>query len=296
MQLAVISGKGGTGKSCVSAALATLSEKVVLADCDVDAANLYIFFQPEHEEELDIVGGQKAVIDPSVCANCGLCIPFCRFGALSIQHEKVTVSEVFCDGCKLCIRVCPFTAISMLENNQSRMYSGSFRNGKMVYGRLAPGEENSGKLVNLVREKARQLSGANNLPTIILDGPPGIGCPVISTVTGIDHAVVVTEPTLSALSDLQRILELCSAFSLKTWVIINKYDLNEELSTRIERHCHDHGIKVAGKLLFNPKVVDAMVHRKSMTEWDPSSDFAGGVQAVYDLITGDRQPSIYPNP
>jgi len=292
MQIAVISGKGGTGKSSITAALATLSEKVVLADCDVDAANLYLLFQPEEEEELSIVGGQKAVIDPQSCTQCGLCIPFCRFGALSYRNNKVTVSEVSCDGCKLCARVCPSQAISMVENNQSRMYAGSFRNGKMVHGRLAPGEENSGRLVNLVREKAKRLSAAHDLPTILLDGPPGIGCPVISTITGVDHVMIVTEPTLSAMSDLQRTLELCSSFDLTTWVIINKFDLNEDLSARIERHCHDRGIRVAGRLLFDPHVVDAMVHCKTMSEWDPSSDFSRGVQAAYDLITGDRQPSI----
>ncbi len=285
MEIAVISGKGGTGKSSISAAFATLSEKVVLADCDVDAANLYILFSPIHEEEQVYIGGQKAVIDYSLCTNCGLCINYCRFSAISLINDKVAISEISCDGCKLCSRICPVKAISMADSDKSRMYSGTFRNGEMVYGRLDPGEENSGKLVNIVRDKAKKISKENNLNTIIIDGPPGIGCPVISTITGVDHVVIVTEPTISGMHDLQRTIEITSKFNLKTWVIINKYDLNTEMTTQIEVYCRSIEVKVVAKIPFNAQVIEAMVHCKSIIELSPNSEIANLIKNAFKLIT-----------
>src|SRR4030043_581131 len=226
MEIAIISGKGGTGKSSISAAFATLNGEVVVADCDVDAANLYLLFNPTHEEEIVYIAGHKAVINYNLCTTCGICESYCRFDAISVINSKVAISGISCDGCFLCSHICPENAIKMIQNDKSRMYSGSFRNGKMVYGRLAPGEENSGKLVNMVREKAKQVSSENGLETIILDGPPGIGCPVISTITGVDKVVIVTEPTISGLHDLQRTIGIVSKFNLAAFVIINKFDLN----------------------------------------------------------------------
>ncbi len=284
MEIAVISGKGGTGKSSISAAFATLSEKVVLADCDVDAANLHILFNPSHEEEQVYIGGQKAVIDYSNCTNCGICIDYCRFGAISSINEKVTISEILCDGCKLCARICPVNAISIVDSDKSRMYSGTFRNGKMVYGRLAPGEENSGKLVNIVRDKAKIIAKEENIDTIIIDGPPGIGCPVISTITGVDRVVIVTEATISAMQDLQRTIEITSKFNLKTCVIINKYDLNFEMSMNIERMCLKQNILIAGKLPFDMQIVDAMVKCKSIIEMNPYSETSNIIKNTYTKI------------
>lgn len=286
MEIAVISGKGGTGKSSLSAALATLDEKLVLADCDVDAANLHILFQPVHEEEEIFTGGQKAVIDRDVCTDCGLCIDYCRFDAIAYSGTRVTITETLCDGCMLCSRICPVNAISMVNSEKSRMYAGSFRNGKMVYGRLAPGEENSGKLVNLVRSKAKQMARAENIDTIIIDGPPGIGCPVISSITGVDQVVIVTEPGMTGFHDLKRILELTSSFSLKTWVIINKYDLNESFTARTENYCKERHIHVAGKIPFDPEVTAAMVHCKSITEYAPESAAARSIRHIRKKIFG----------
>jgi len=284
MEIAIISGKGGTGKSSISAAFATLSEKVVLADCDVDAANLFILFDPVHEEEESFVGGEKAVIDRDLCTNCGLCIPYCAFDAISFSSEGVIISETACDGCHLCKRICPHQAIRMIENKESRLYAGSFRNGRMVYGRLAPGEENSGKLVNQVREKARKLSKASGLETIIIDGPPGIGCPVISSITGVDQVVIVTEPSLSGLYDLQRAAEISGSFGILTRVIINKYDLDEDLSQQIEAWCKENQLDIAGRIPFDPAVVEAMVNCKSITEWAPESETAKVLSTAYKLI------------
>lgn len=287
MEIAVISGKGGTGKSSISAALATLSEKVVLADCDVDASNLYILFNPDIEGEEIYIGSQKAVIDYSKCINCELCIKYCKFDAIYYSDQKITISPINCDGCKLCSRICPNKAITMIDNDKSRMYYGSFRNGKMVYGKLAPGEENSGKLVNIVRDKAKKLAKANNINTIIIDGPPGIGCPVISTITGVDYVIIVTEPTLSGLKDLQRTLELTTKFNLNTVIIINKFDLNIKITEKIENFCKKSNIKIIGKLAFDPQVVAAMINCKSIIEWQPASDLSSQIKHIYNnLIYG----------
>ncbi|MDD4149472.1 MAG: 4Fe-4S binding protein, partial [Bacteroidales bacterium] len=187
MEIAVISGKGGTGKSCISAAFASMFANTMLVDCDVDAANLHLLFNPEIENEEVFIGAESAVIDYDKCTNCGLCAEYCRFDAISFVDKIITINEVFCDGCRLCSRICPEEAISMVESDKSRLYSGNYRYGKMVYGILGPGEENSGRLVNLVRDKAKEIAEKEGIDTIIIDGPPGIGCPVISTVTGVDH-------------------------------------------------------------------------------------------------------------
>lgn len=284
METAIISGKGGTGKSSISAAFATLEGKFVLADCDVDAANLHILFNPSHEEEEIYITGQKAVIDYSLCTNCRLCMEYCRFDAISLIAGNIKIDEISCDGCKLCYRICPSKAIKMIDNDRSRMFSGSYRNGKMVYGRLAPGEENSGKLVNVVREKARQISKAHNIENIIIDGPPGIGCAVISSITGTNNVIIVTEPTISGLHDLKRTIEITSMFNLKTWVVINKYDLNPELSNDIEKYCSEREINFAGKLSFDPKVVEAMVKCKSIIEYDPASGISIQISKIWDTI------------
>ncbi len=285
MEIAIISGKGGTGKSFVSAAFATLKEKVLLSDCDVDAANLYIIFDPTHEEENIYIAGEKAVIDYNLCTNCGLCIPYCSFDALSFNNEnKVEINETYCDGCRLCSHICLAKAITMVKNDKSRMYSGTFRNGKMVYGRLAPGEENSGKLVNMVRTKAKEIANKNGLETIVIDGPPGIGCAVISSITGVDHAVIVTEPTMSGLHDLKRTLEIIEKFNLKTWVIINKYDLNLKISKEVEHYCHAENIEVIATLAFQHEVVEAMVNKKSIVEYAPNSLISQQIENAFEKI------------
>lgn len=284
MEIAVISGKGGTGKSCISAAFATVNPNVVLADCDVDAANLYLLFHPTHENEQVFVSAHKAVIDKAVCTNCGICVDYCRFDAISQIDGEVLINETSCDGCKLCSRICPEEAISMVPEADSRMYSGTFRNGKMVYGRLAPGEENSGLLVDMVRKEAKKIAKENDIETIILDGPPGIGCPVISTITGVDHVVVVTEPTISGLHDMKRTMEVTSKFKLTTSVIINKFDLNTEMATQIEKYCDEQNIAVIAKLPFDKLVVDAMLNCQSVVEFAPKSEISKLITQAYETI------------
>ncbi len=274
MELAVVSGKGGTGKSSITAALAVMKQKLLLADCDVDAANLYLLFQPQKTLEQVYVSGHTAIIDKNSCTNCGLCMDYCRFDAIHLMEGDVQISGISCEGCFLCSRICPEQAIRMEPEDRSRLYAGNFRYGKMVYGRLFPGEENSGRLVNLVRQQARDIARKNELDLILLDGPPGIGCPVISTITGVDKVLIVTEPSVSGLHDLQRIHELCRHFGLSQTVVINKYDLNPDMCTEIERYCREQGLKLQAKIPFDPQMVEAMVKGQSILEYAPESPAA----------------------
>lgn len=284
MEVAVISGKGGTGKSTITAAFATMGSSVVLADCDVDAANQYLIFNPTNEEEQAYIGGHKAVIDYALCTGCGLCMSYCRFGAISMQNDHVSISETSCDGCFLCSRICLSKAITMVPSDKSRMHSGLFRNGQMVYGRLAPGEENSGKLVNMVRDKAKELAARHSIQTIVVDGPPGVGCPVISTIAGVDKVVIVTEPTVSGEHDLKRAVEIAEKFNLLPEVIINKCDINSIVSQHIEEWCGQKGITVLGKLPFDKRVVEAMVNHQSVVERHPDAEISIMLKEIWNNI------------
>ncbi len=285
MELAIVSGKGGTGKSSVAAAFATLGGKLVVADCDVDAANLYLLFRPEVEREQIYVSGHTAVVDHSLCTLCGICESYCRFDAITEEEGRIIISETSCDGCFLCSRICPMNAITMVRSDRSRMYTGTFRNGKMVYGRLAPGEENSGRLVSMVRDEARKVAEAGELKTILLDGPPGIGCPVISTVTGVDKIVIVTEPTMSGLADMERVYGVARAFSGEISVIINKYDLNEAMTERIVEWSREHGCTIAGKLPYDSRITEAMIAGKSVTEHSPDAEISKILKNVWNKLT-----------
>ncbi|MCU0459182.1 MAG: 4Fe-4S binding protein [Bacteroidales bacterium] len=290
MELAVISGKGGTGKSSVTAAFATIGERLVVADCDVDAANLYLIFNPENNTEQVYVGGHKAVVDHTLCTVCGICESYCRFDAITEIDNRIIISETSCDGCFFCSRICPMNAIAMVRSNRSRMYSGSFRNGMMVYGHLAPGEENSGKLVSMVRDEGKRVATEHVMNTILLDGPPGIGCPVISTVTGADKIIIVTEPTMSGLEDLKRVFEVAQKFTGEAGIIINKYDLNEAMADRIEGWCAARGSTLLGRLPYDRRVTEAMVAGKSVTEMFPEAEISNILIKIWNkLITNGKE-------
>lgn len=290
MELAVISGKGGTGKSSVTAAFATAGERLVLADCDVDAANLYLIFNPEHSREQVYIGGHKAVVDHTLCTACGICESYCRFDAINEMDGKIMISETACDGCFFCSRICPMNAIAMVRSDISRMYTGSFRNGIMVYGRLSPGEGNSGKLVSMVREEAKKEAKEQGMSTILLDGPPGIGCPVISTITGVDRLIIVTEPTLSGLEDMKRVFEVVRKLNCETGIIINKYDVNEAMAERIEEWCAAYEYTILGRLPYDRRVTDAMVAGKSIIEMFPDAEISKILKDIWNkLITNGEE-------
>jgi MinD superfamily P-loop ATPase len=283
-EIVILSGKGGTGKTSLSAAFATINKNTIVADCDVDGSNLHLILQPQNYRSERFVSGHKAIIDYNTCTNCGLCMDYCRFDAINMQNDQVTISEVACDGCKLCLRICPSYSIQMIPSDKSYWYIGNYRNGRMIHARLAPGEENSGKLVNVVRENARKSARETGFDTIIVDGPPGIGCPVISAVTGANKAIVVTEPTNSGFHDMKRVLEITSNFKVITYVVINKFDLNESISDKIKNWCKENNIPVIGRIAFDTQIVEAMIHCQSIVEWMPESETSKEIISIYNTV------------
>jgi MinD superfamily P-loop ATPase len=290
-EISILSGKGGTGKTSLAAALATLEKNTVAADCDVDAANLYLILHPNDYRTEKYISGHKAVINYDLCTQCGLCKDHCRFNAIERKPDpdypegKISIVETSCDGCWLCSRICPVNAIDMVPSDKSNWFLGNYRYGKMVHARLAPGEENSGKLVSVVREQARKTADACGAKNIIIDGPPGTGCAAIASLTGANKVVVVTEPTGTGLHDMKRILDLAGRFQVKRYVIINKSDLNTEIRDNICSWCAKEGIPVIGNLPFDPRMVHAMVACKSIQEWAPDSEISASIHKIYELLT-----------
>ena len=262
-QMAVVSGKGGTGKTSIIASLAALaSGRAVYADCDVDAPDLHLILQPHIRERCEFFGIKRALIDSEKCTQCGSCQDACRFGAIA----DFQVNPALCEGCGVCKLVCPAEAVEMREGLAGYTYISDTRFGPLVHAELFPGEEASGKLVAMVREMARILAASRKLDLVLIDGSPGIGCPVIASLTGVDQALVVTEPTITGEHDLERILDVAGHFGINTAVCINKYDLNPEAAQHIEALCQERAVIVAGRLPFHPSVVEAMVLGRSVVE------------------------------
>jgi MinD superfamily P-loop ATPase len=271
-QIVVISGKGGTGKTVLSACFAALSRNAVLADVDVDASNLHLLLHPEIQEQHVFKSGQKARIEGEKCTGCGLCLPVCRFDALVEDREgKVRVDQLSCEGCGICFHVCPVQAVTLEIPTSGEWYVSRTRYGPFVHARLGIAEENSGKLVSEVRKKAREIAEREGRNLVIMDGSPGIGCPVIASVTGTDLALVVTEPTLSGLHDLERIFKLASHFAIPVVCCINKYDLNHDNSEAIERWCRARSIPVVGKIPFDPAVMESVIRGIPHVEYASNS-------------------------
>ena len=262
-ELVIISGKGGTGKTTLTACFAFLARDKVLADCDVDAADLHILAHPKTLHEEDFRGGAKARIDPEKCSQCGTCRESCRFGAIS---PEFVVRPLSCEGCGVCFHVCPERAVSLEEGVNGRWFISDTRLGPMVHAALRPGEENSGKLVALVRNQAKVLARRQDIPLILVDGAPGVGCPVISSLTGADRVLIVTEPTLSGLHDMERALQLVRGFRIPVSVVINKYDVNPEVAEKIEHVSEEAQVPVLGKIPYDPEVIRSMVQRRCVVE------------------------------
>ncbi|MGB3113344.1 MAG: ATP-binding protein, partial [Candidatus Omnitrophota bacterium] len=230
-QIVVISGKGGTGKTVLTASLAALAKNKVMADCDVDAADLHLLLKPSIKERHEFKSGATAFIDKRLCTECGRCVAVCRFDAVS---EDYAIDPVACEGCGFCYYACPVNAIKMQENATGEWYISDTRFGPLVHAKLGIGEENSGKLVTLVRQKAKEIAEKQRFDWVIIDGSPGIGCPVIASLSGVDFALVVTEPTLSGLHDADRVIKVARHFNIPVKVVINKYDLNVDMTNRIK--------------------------------------------------------------
>lgn len=263
-QIVIISGKGGTGKTVITGAFAALAKNKVMADCDVDAADLHLLLQPKIIERHEFKSGLSASIDKAICTQCRKCIQACRFGAIS---KSFVIDHVSCEGCAFCSHVCPVEAIKMDENLAGEWFISQTRFGPMVHAKLGIAQENSGKLVSLVRKQAKELAEKNNCDWVIIDGAPGIGCPVIASLSGINCAVVVTEPTLSGLHDASRVIEVTKHFGVPVKLVINKYDLNLDISEKIEEYCAHNAIPLIGKVKFDKTIVEAMVAGKTIMEY-----------------------------
>ncbi|MBT8762380.1 4Fe-4S binding protein [Desulfohalobiaceae bacterium Ax17] len=265
-EIVVISGKGGTGKTSIVSSLAALGPKKVLADCDVDAADLHLVLHPQIKEKHDFISGEKATIDPELCIECGECREKCRFGAIS---DNFKVLPEHCEGCGVCAYVCPADAVKMSPSHCGYLYVSDTRFGPMVHASLGIGEENSGKLVTTVRKKAAELAREYGYELVLVDGSPGIGCPVIASLTNADLAVIVVEPTISAEHDMRRVHELTQHFNIQCLVILNKADINVSISERIKDYCHKAEIPVLGTLPYDIKFTRAQIEGKSVVEFDP---------------------------
>ena len=262
-EIVVLSGKGGTGKTSIVGSLAALVRSKILVDCDVDAADLHLLLQPEHREEHEFWSGLSAAIDKQKCTRCGLCEELCRFQAI----QNFTVDAISCEGCGFCSLICPAEAITMKENLAGQWAVSDTRHGPLVHARLGIAQENSGKLVATVRQKAKEMAEKLGLAYIISDGPPGIGCPVISSLSGVDLALLITEPTLSGQHDLERVLGVCRHFEVPTLVCINKYDINEENTRLIESYCLDQAVHVTVRIPFDNVVTEAMINGLPLVEY-----------------------------
>jgi MinD superfamily P-loop ATPase len=267
-QIVVISGKGGTGKTVVTASFAALAADAVFADLDVDASNLHLLLRPEISERHPFVAGQKASIDPGLCTGCGRCLDVCRFDALAAGETGVVrVDPLSCEGCGLCFHVCDFGAVTLEPVTAGEWFISGTRFGPLVHARLGIAQENSGKLVTEVRKRAREIAEREGRGLLLMDGPPGIGCPVIASLSGADLALIVTEPTPSGIQDMERVVDLGRHFKIRTACGINKHDLNRENSESIEAWCLERSIPVVGKIPFDGRVVESVVERLPYVEY-----------------------------
>ncbi len=273
IRLAVISGKGGTGKTMVTAALADINRRSqVLADCDVDASNLELLFTPRRLTTEPFMGLEVARIDPKACRDCGICADRCRFGAIVRRDDAWQVAAMHCEGCGVCAYACPMGAITMEPRACGEIYTSETERGRLAHARLDPGAGNSGLLVHEVKKRANGMAEGCDLQ--LIDGPPGIGCPLISTISGVDAVLIVTEPSVSALHDLGRLVTVCRRFGVAIFVVINRFDLAEEITQKILAYCEGEDLKVVGMIPFDPQVVEAVRNNRPVTRTDSPAAIA----------------------
>jgi MinD superfamily P-loop ATPase len=280
-ELVVISGKGGTGKTSLMAAFATLAENKVLCDADVDAADLHLITAPDIQKKEDFQSGNTAIINRDKCTECGLCKDLCRWNAVSDDFE---IDSITCEGCGVCVYFCPENAIDFPINTCGEWYISDTRFGPMVHARLGIAEENSGKLVTLVRKEAKNLAEKNDIDLILTDGAPGIGCPVIASIGGASAVLIVTEPTVSGKHDMERVTNLANHFNVPAMVCINKYDINLEMTQEIDDFSRSKSLEVVGKIPFDPVFTRSMVQRKTLFEYDGQGDTANIVRSAWQKI------------
>jgi len=279
-EVVVLSGKGGTGKTSVVGCFVALAQSKVLTDCDVDAADLHLLLNPVIQQQNEFWSGQVSFIDEEKCTHCGLCQELCRFEA--IKDYKVDPGS--CEGCGFCLHICPVEAITMKENLSGCWFMSNTQYGPLVHARLGIAQENSGKLVALVRQQAGLLAKEQGFDYIISDGPPGIGCPVISSLSGADLALLVTEPTLSGIHDLERVLGVCHHFGVTALVCINKYDINQDNTLQIENYCFNQEVEVTAKVPFDNVVTEALVQGLPVVEYSQDK-VSQEIESLWQRIT-----------
>ena len=283
-ELVIISGKGGTGKTSITASFAALAEFPTLADCDVDAADLHLVLSPIIQTSETFTSGRVAEIRTVDCTQCGLCEEVCRFDAIS----DFTVDPISCEGCGACVEFCPVKAINFPEQDCGTWNTSIMRHGPMVHAHMIPGAENSGKLVSLVRQEARKIAEKQNSEFLLVDGPPGIGCPVIASITGADAVLIVSEPTLSGEHDLNRVLELAAHFKIAAMICVNKWDINPIMTERIENLAKEFGATSVGRVPYDAAVTVAQINAQSLVE-ESDGEAAQAVREMWNRICTKMQ-------
>jgi MinD superfamily P-loop ATPase len=283
-EIVIISGKGGTGKTSIIAAFASLAEDKVLCDADVDAADLHLIMDPEIKERHDFKSGNTAVINPDKCTECGLCRDLCRWNAIS---EDFVVDPIECEGCGVCWHFCPEKAIDFPLNTCGEWYISETRFGPMAHARLGIAEENSGKLVTLIRQEGKKLAEAKNFDLLLTDGPPGIGCPVIASLGGASAVLIVSEPTVSGRHDMERVAELAAFFNIPAMLCVNKFDINPGEGEAIEKFAKERNVKVIGRVPFDPAFTQAMVQGRTIVEFDGRSEGCKAVKGIWEEMAKD---------
>jgi len=280
-ELTVISGKGGTGKTSIVASFASLARKKVMVDADVDAADLHLVMPPEIIKEEQFQGGHIAQIDPDLCTECGECRERCKFDAIS---DDFVIDQIACEGCGVCVHFCPVDAIKFPQRTCGSWFISDTRHGPMVHAKLGIAEENSGLLVSLLRKEAKELAEKKGLNTIIVDGPPGIGCPVIASVTGANAVLVISEPTMSGMHDMKRVNELASFLKVPAMVCVNKFDINPEMSDQIKSYAEKNNMKYIGSIPYDRDVTAAMVAQQSLVDFSNGKG-AEAIKKVWKEVT-----------
>ena len=289
-ELVVVSGKGGTGKTTITASLAALAASPVIADCDVDAPNLHLLLSPEIQDTEEFIGAKVAYIDPTLCRACGACELACRFDAIG---SDFTVDPIQCEGCGVCEVSCPYNAILMQDRLSGYVYSSETRFGPMSHALLLAGEGNSGKLVTQVRKQARTLAERNERDLILVDGPPGIACATIAAITGTRAGLIITEPTVPAIHDLKRVISLFQHFNIPVMVTINKTDLNLRKSEEIKAFCQNQQIPVVGQIHYDSIMYDAVVARRPIIEYAPNHMISNELTALWKVVEQHLAESSY---
>ncbi len=273
VQITVVSGKGGTGKTTLSASFSYLSEKRVMADCDVDAPNLHIILKPKIKETHEYIGSKKAILDQEECIRCGMCRQVCRFDAIEFDGKDYSIKEYACEGCNACVMKCPAGALKLVDSVSGEYYSSKTEDGPMIHALLKPWEETSGGLIAEVRKESVKVAREADIPLVIIDGAPGIGCPATSSIASTGYVVIVAEPTMSGLHDLERIVQTVKHFRIKMGIVINRYDINPSKAEEIIGYCKNESLEVLGMIPYDVNVKTATEQARPIVRYDcPAAD------------------------